>query len=111
MNNSAILEWAIKYYFLRATTNRELLARRGNIILNLKSHETIQRPHETIQKLCNHVMVTCYPEFVEACVNILFEKVSVTRNSVVWTDNQKERVLREMQNYSFFQDFNFEDVA
>ena len=110
MNNSEALDRSIAYYFQRANTNREVLARRGNIVLNIKSHDTIQRPRETIQKLCDHLRVTCYPDFVDACVDTLFNKLSVTRNTVVWTDNQKERVRREIKSHSFLQDFTFEDV-
>ena len=104
------MNWCIPRYFRMAFTNKRVLQQRGDMVLTLRSHEIIKRPRETPQKLCDHLMVTCYQEYVESCEKILHQKLSVTRNAVTWTDDQKKMILREMQKYPYLKDYNFEDV-
>ena len=92
------------------STNKVVLERLGDMVLSFKSYETITRPKETIRRLCDHLMVTCYEEYVEACARILYSDIPVTRNSIAWTDNQNRRVLEEMKKYPFLEDFNFENI-
>ena len=61
----------------------------GDAVIDIPGHETILRPKETVQKLCDHLGVTCTEDYIEKCSKILYGAPSVTRNKIVWTDEQK----------------------
>lgn len=82
----------------------------GDAVIDIPGHETVLRPKDTIQKLCNHLGVTCSEEYLKKCSNILYATPSITRDKIVWTEEQKTRVTEMMQNYPFLKDYSFEEV-
>ena len=107
-NNKESLDVKIGRYFRMAASNKRIRERYGDAVLDIPGHETVLRPRETLQRLCDHLGVTCYEEYIEKCSKILFGTPSVTRNKVVWTEEQKERVTQMMTNYSFLKQYSFD---
>ena len=91
-----------------AASNQLVRERYGDAVLDIPGHETVLRPRETLQRLCDHLGVTCYEEYIEKCSKILFGTPSVTRDKVVWTEEQKEHVTQMMRNYTFLKDYSFD---
>ena len=91
-----------------AASNKRIRERYGDAVLDIPGHETVLRPRETLQRLCDHLGVTCYEEYIKKCIKILFGTPSVTRNKVVWTEERKERVTQMMRNYSFLKRYSFD---
>ena len=89
MNGSVILEDWIELYFNLTKASQRVRERFGDAVIDIPGHETILRPKETLQKLCDHLGVTCMEDYVEKCSKILYGAPSVTRNKIVWTDEQK----------------------
>ena len=52
--------------------------------------------------------MTCSEEYIEKCSKILYGAPSVTRNKIVWTEEQKQRVTEQMKKYPFLKDFSFD---
>lgn len=102
INNTAQdLEKSINRYFKLAAANQRIRELYGDEVVDIAGHETILRPKETLQRLCDHLNVACSEDYFEKCSNILFSTPSITRHKVVWTEEQKVRVTQMMKNYSF----------
>ena len=96
-------------YFKLVEANQRVRERFGDAVIDIPGHETVLRPKETLQKLCDHLGVTCSVHYVEKCSRILYGTPSVTRDKIVWTKEQKQRVTELMKKYSFLKDFSFDD--
>ena len=59
-----------------------------------------------MKTICTFIGVTCNEDYLYQAENIMFGKPSHTRRTVVWTEEQKQRVLNEMKKYSFLQSFS-----
>ena len=62
-----------------------------------------------MKRICAFLDVSCSEDYLGQAEKILFGKPSHTRNTVVWSDAQKERVQNEMQKYSYLRSFKFEE--
>ncbi|XP_078342568.1 uncharacterized protein LOC144628340 [Oculina patagonica] len=108
INNTELLDSKINKYFQRASTNQRVRERYGDAVLNIPAHETVLRPRQTLERLCDHLGVTCSEDYIEKCSKILYGTPSITRNTVVWTEEQKERVTEMMKNYPSLKDYSFD---
>ncbi|KAJ7382041.1 hypothetical protein OS493_037529 [Desmophyllum pertusum] len=107
INNTTQLEHAIASYFGKAASNQRVRERYGDAVIDIPGHETVLRPKETLQRLCDHLGVTCSEDYFEKCSRILYGAPSVTRDKVVWTEEQKARVTKMMKNYTFLKEYSF----
>ncbi|KAJ7379386.1 hypothetical protein OS493_016623 [Desmophyllum pertusum] len=108
INNSSALEAEIEYYFKLAASNQRVRERYGDAVIDTQGHETVLRPKETLQRLCDHLGVTCSEDYLEKCSRILYGAPSVTRDKAVWTEEQKARVTKMMKNYTFLKEYSFD---
>ena len=106
--NKEKLDSQIESYFKMAASNQLVRERYGAAVLDIPGHETVLRPKETLQRLCDHLGVTCTEDYFEKCSNILFGTPSFTRNTVVWTEEQKQRVTEMMKKYPFMKEYSFD---
>ena len=91
-----------------ASATQRVRERYGDAVLDVLGHETVLRPRETLQRLCGHLGVTCSEDYFEKCSKILYGTPSVTRNKVVWTEEQKQRVTKMTKDYSFLKEYSFD---
>lgn len=103
------LDLAIKSYFSLAAANQRIRERYGNAVIDIQGHNTVLKPRETLQRLCDHLGVTCSEDYFEKCSSILFGVPSVTRDKVVWTKEQKEQVTKQIKNFSFLKEYSFDE--
>jgi len=108
INNETKLDSAINYYSVLAAANQRVREKYGDAVLDIPGHETVLRPKETLQRLCDHLGVTCSEDYLRRCSKVLYGTPSVTRNTVVWTEEQKERVTRITKKYPFLRDYSFD---
>lgn len=109
VNNPQQLDNAINSYFKLAAANQRVREIYGDAVIDIPGHETVLKPKETIQKLCDHLGVLCSDEYIEKCRKILYRTPSVTRNTVVWTEEQKQRVTQMIKKYPFLKEFSFDE--
>lgn len=77
-------------------------------VLNIYSHEVVSNPKENLQKLCNFLGVACDEDYIDACSKLFHPSSHLTRNFIVWTSKQKERVTKEIKKYPFLRSFTFD---
>ncbi|KAJ7379393.1 hypothetical protein OS493_016630 [Desmophyllum pertusum] len=109
INNITVLDRAIASYFGKAASNQRVRERYGDAVIDIPGHETVLRPKETLQRLCDHLGVTCSEDYFAKCSRILYGAPSVTRDKVVWTEEQKARVTKMMKNYTFLKEYSFDE--
>lgn len=109
VNMAEELDLAIKSYFSLAAANQRIRERYGNAVIDIQGHNTVLKPRETLQRLCDHLGVTCSEDYFEKCSSILFGVPSVTRDKVVWTKEQKEQVTKQIKNFSFLKEYSFDE--
>ena len=102
------LNSAITQYFRLAAVNQRVRERYGNAVIDIPGHDTVLRPKETLKRLCDHLGVTCSEDYFEKCSRILYGDPSVTRDKVVWTEEQKARVTKLMKNFPFLNEYSFD---
>ena len=108
MNNATKLDFSIDFYSVLAAINQRIRERYGDAVLDIPGHETVLRPRETLQKLCDHLGVTCLEDYLQRCSDILYGAPSVTRNTVVWTEGQKQRVTKMIEKHPFLKEYSFD---
>jgi len=108
INNATMLDESIDQYFTMATPNQHVRERYRDAVLDIPGHEIVLRPKETLQRLCDHLGVTCSENYFETCSKILYGAPSFTRNTVVWTVEQKERVANMIKKYPFMSEYSFD---
>ena len=104
-----MLDESIYLYFKMAASNQCVRERYGDTVIDIPGHETVLRPRETLQRLCDHLHVTCFEDYFVKCSKILYGAPSITRNKVVWTNEQKQRVTKMMQKYPFMKGYSFDN--
>ncbi|XP_078342600.1 uncharacterized protein LOC144628378 [Oculina patagonica] len=108
INNTKRLDRYISYYFRLVSSNQRVRERYGDAVLDIPGHETVLRPRQTLQRLCDHLGVMCSEDYLKKCSKVLYGTPSVTRNTVVWTKEQKERVTRMAKKYPFLTEYSFD---
>lgn len=109
INKPATLDGFIKSFFELVETNEKIRQTYGDdTVLDILSHELISKPKETMMAVCKFLDVTCKSDYLQQAESILYGKPSITRTSVAWTEEQKQRVQDEMRKYPLFQSFRFE---
>ena len=107
VNETRLLDETMARYMVVQTGTEKI--RQNYPVLNIRSHDVVLRTKTTLQKICDFLHVTCRDDYLDACASIVFAQPSVTRNLVVWTDQQKRWLLNEMQKYSCLKEYTFED--
>ena len=66
------------------------------------------RPRETLRRLCDHLGVAGTEDYFEKCSKLMYGTPSVTRDKVVWTDEQIKEVTEKIKSYPFLKDYSFD---
>jgi len=102
------LDEVIAKHFSQVEAAQRLLQYGKFEVLNIYSHEVVANPEENLQKLCKFLEVTCDKEYMDACSKLFYPSSHLTRNFIVWTSKQKERVTKEISKYPFLRSFTFD---
>ncbi|XP_027047840.1 uncharacterized protein LOC113675454 isoform X1 [Pocillopora damicornis] len=109
VRNTTALDFCIDFYFNKVWTVQYLRDLSHYQILNVCSRDLLTNPRRTLQILCDFVGVSCYSEFVELATRDLYSKSSRSRYLIEWNNEQKEKVMKEIQKYSFLKSlFSFD---
>lgn len=60
-----------------------------------------------MERICAFIDVQCDEGYLKQAESILFGKPSITRRTVVWSEEQKQRVKDEMSKYNFLRSFSY----
>ena len=109
IENKEELDRAIERYFELADATQFVKLHCKDAVIDIPAHEMLLRPKETLQKLCDHLGVSCPKNYVEKCRGVL-RAPSVTRDKVLWTNEQVERVAKMMKGYDFLEGYSFDEL-
>lgn len=76
-------------------------------VLDVHNYDLVDNPRGTILKIFNFLEVEASEHFLDVCAEKVFKSVSQSRNLVVWTPEQKERLLRRMKDYKWLDRYSF----
>jgi len=85
---------------------RELL---GDKLLDVNGLDLVQKPVETLSKICQFIEITCSADYLQACAKVVDPDPSITRNYVVWSKEHLNRVYSEIEQYPFLAHYTYED--
>ena len=108
MNNSNHLEKVAKQYFEQARAVYEMVPLCNMTILEIHNKDLVKHTRDTILKICSFLEVDCPGDYIDACVNKVYNNVSMTRNFVHWPMELKVWIEEHMQLYPFFERYSFE---
>lgn len=109
IENKEELDRAIEHYFELADATQFVKLHCKDAVIDIPAHEMLLRPEETLRKLCDHLGVSCPKTYVENCREVL-RAPSVTRDKVLWTNEQIERVTKMMKEYYFLEEYSFDEL-
>jgi hypothetical protein len=97
---------AIDIYFLQAESVEKVLKERDCITVRLE--DVVSNPKVEIKRLCEHLEVDTYHEYLKHCKNIVWESERKTRYTVNWWNEKRiKRVKREMKKYDFMNGYRY----
>jgi len=75
--------------------------------LDVPSKEIVQKPVETLRKICQFLEITCTEQYLLDCAATVDPVPSIARDFIEWTAEQKNTVYDMMKKYSFFKGYSF----
>lgn len=109
VNDPALLDHSMERFFRWAEGSaiaREIL---GDKLLDVNGLELVQKPAETMSKICRFIEITCTDDFLQACAKVIDPKPSITRHYVVWSKEQMNRMYSVIEQYPFLSHYTFND--
>ncbi|KAJ7379394.1 hypothetical protein OS493_016631 [Desmophyllum pertusum] len=109
ITNTTELDQAIEKYFEKAASSQRVRERYGDAVIDIPGHETVLRPKETLQRLCDHLGVTCSEDYFEKMQqDFVWSSFSHERQSSL-DRGAKARVTKMMKNYTFLKEYSFDE--
>ena len=86
---------------------REIL---GDKLLDVNGLELVQKPVETMSKICRFIEISCSDDFLKACAKVVDPKPSITRHYVVWSKDQMNKMYSVIEQYPFLSHYTFSSI-
>jgi hypothetical protein len=90
-------------------TNAQLVRRFGERVHTLKSEDVIANPELELRKICQFLNIQCSKKYISDCVSIVYNKISKSRNAIVWDKDAKEIVFESIKRFPFYSGYKFEE--
>lgn len=103
------LDEAAVLYFSMAGTAAQLKAKlNDNEMCEISHEDFIAKPAAILSQLVEFLGLTATPEYLQACAAIVSKKPHQSRQEAVWTDAQKVRMTKSVQQFTFLKHYTFE---
>jgi hypothetical protein len=103
------LRMAVALYFRMAQSVADVSRRLSkDDVFDLKHEELILRPKQLLSDLCRFLGEEASPDYLDDCASIVREAPHKSRLTVEWTPEQKQKVQRHIDNFSFLAGYSFE---
>lgn len=106
---------AVKYFQL-AKLNDALIQKmntsklNGVEIIEISYEDFVANPKVVIQNLVQYLGLTATDDYLQDCTNAVRKKPIKSRHTVNWTESQKGKVVRSMQQISFLKHYQFNEA-
>ena len=107
--NQKLLDSKISDYFRKVNTVDDIIGHLNLSVIEVHSIDLISDPKKTFAKICDTLEIYCDEEYLRTVDNKVFSEPSRTRELVVWTPDQVNRVAEELHKYQFLQRYNFDN--
>lgn len=109
LDDSSLLKYLIFKFFKMADAVRNIIELVGpENVIELHNYELVKDPAGTMLKICHFLGLSCPKDYLDACVRKTFKTLSVSREYVLWREEDKLRVELLKQDYPFFQQYSFD---
>jgi len=104
--NMKNIDRAISYYFggIKMT---DALA--GEDVLNVKHENLVQNVREVVTEIFDFLELPLIEDHLVYCESIVWSNPRKTRDSVNWTEKEKNRVIKLKNQYDFLKDYTWEN--
>lgn len=109
INDTDNLDKQIAKYMALAAKNNQLKKVLPGEVHEIHSSELIKEPKKILLGICHFLHLTCYQKYIEDCSKRIYPEASKTRYNVIWTDQQKETVRKELQRFQSTRGYGFDD--
>ncbi|HEX2878174.1 MAG TPA: sulfotransferase [Polyangiaceae bacterium] len=100
---------AAGFYFSLATSVASMMSRvPKEDIFHLKHEDFVARPKQLLTELCRFLGEEVSSDYLDDCASIVREAPNKSRLTVEWTAEQKQKVQRHIDNFSFLAGYNFD---
>jgi hypothetical protein len=103
------IETVMDRYFAECETIEKVSAKLEGALIVSRHEDFVQDPKPEITRLCNFVGLDTTDDYLADCASIVRASTNKSRKKVAWTAEQRARVDREIERYSFLRGYNFND--
>ena len=108
-NNKKLLEKCVDFIFDKAKAVEEMIPLCGMNVLEIHSEDLVKDPRRELDRMCQFLEVECSEVYLKACEKKVYRNVSRTRDKVYWPPYIKAQVIENIQKYSFFRGYTYDD--
>ena len=106
--NIKLLHKTVSRYFRLAATNWQYRKNKAfGTLLDVHSANLIQNPRKVLLRICNFIGLECSDDYLSSCASVVSPKASITRHLIVWPEDVKDDVQRQIQSFPFLQRYTF----
>jgi hypothetical protein len=81
----------------------------AEVVLTVRHEDLIATPRDVIAAIAGHLGLDAPPEYLDACVSILYEAPNRSRHSTDWSDSQRERIDAMIARTPFLAGYRFDE--
>ena len=108
-HNEKLLQSSVNFFFDKAKAVEEMIPLCGMNVLEIHSEDLVEDPRRELNRMCQFLEVECSEVYLKACENKVYRNVSRTRDKVYWPPYIKAQVIENIQKYSFFRGYTYDD--
>jgi hypothetical protein len=100
---------AISFCFEKINTVQHYILQKELDIYTLKHEDLMESPEEVLTNLLTWLDVEVYPEYILACKKHLFKKPHQSRSKYCWTEEEKQLVVKKIEEIPFLNGYKFDN--
>lgn len=101
------LDSAIDLYFAGIPTIKRVRAEED--VIKVKHEDFISNPKKVLTKICADLEMDAYPDYLDFCDSIVWNKPRITRHNANWESKHIERVEKLKQDVDFLREYTFDN--
>jgi hypothetical protein len=105
--NMKSLDRAISYYFSGSKLTNEVIKREP--VLNVQHELLVRQPRKILSEICGFLGIPILEDYLDYCEKFIWSTPRKTRDSVSWSNAQKERVIKLSNKYDFLKHYTWEE--
>ena len=107
-NNTRLLQIGAINVFREVNAVESMTKALNLDVLETHNIDLVRDPRGTMQKICDFLGVECSEDYLQLCQEKAFDKVSITRNLVYWSDELLADVKKRVKLHKFFDRYSFD---